>query len=313
MRFPGRFSEQLLADQLDHVSLSFLVEDLQVRRGGVGGNIAFAMGRLGAAPLLIGSAGSDFAEYRSWLDAAGVDTTPVTISQSQHTARFTCTTDTDLAQIASFYPGAMSESREVSIASVKASHPELDLVLIGAGDPVAMERHTQECRELAIDFAADPSQQLAWLPGETARELIRGAKYLFSNEYEWGLLQKKAELTADEVAGMVGIRVTTLGKDGVDIVDEDGTKIHVDVVPAGVAEDPTGVGDAFRAGFLTAHRNGLSLERSAQLGSLIAVLVLETVGTQEWTLDWPSALERLANAYGSAAADEISGVLALAS
>lgn len=309
MRFPGRFSEQLLADQLKHVSLSFLVDDLVVRRGGVGGNIAFAMGRLGTAPVLIGSVGPDFAEYQAWLEQAGVDCSSVTVSKTAQTARFMCTTDDDLAQIASFYPGAMTESADISIADVKARFPELDLILIGAGAPEAMERHTRECRDLGIDFAADPSQQLARISGELAGELIRGAKYLFTNEYEWALLLQKSGLTPEDVAGMVGVRVTTLGKDGVDIVDVDGTVTHVDVVPDRGAEDPTGVGDAFRAGFLTAHRAGLSLERSAQLGSLIAVFVLETVGTQEWALDWNVAIERLTDAYGAEAADEIAAAV----
>ncbi|CAM3625715.1 carbohydrate kinase family protein [Smaragdicoccus niigatensis] len=312
MRFPGRFSEQLLADQLKHVSLSFLVDDLVVRRGGVGGNIAFAMGRLGTAPVLIGSVGPDFAEYQAWLEQAGVDCSCVLVSSTQQTARFMCTTDDDLAQIASFYPGAMTESADITITEVRSMRPDLDLVLIGAGAPEAMIRHTQQCRDLGIDFAADPSQQLARLSGDEARELILGAKYLFTNEYEWALLLQKASLTPEEVAGMVGIRVTTLGKNGVDIVDVDGTLTHVDVVPDRGAEDPTGVGDAFRAGFLTAHRGGLSIERSAQLGCLIAVLVLETVGTQEWTLDWTVAVERLAEAYGQEAADEIAGLLTVA-
>lgn len=311
MRFPGRFAEQLLADQLQHVSLSFLVDDLVVRRGGVGGNIAYALGSLGASPVLIGSVGPDFADYRAWLEQAGVVCSTIKVSETAQTARFMCTTDDDLAQIASFYPGAMTESADISIADVKASFPDLDLVLIGAGAPEAMERHTQECRDLGIDFAADPSQQLARIDGTLARDLIRGAKYLFTNEYEWALLQQKAQLTADEVAAMVGIRVTTLGKNGADIIDVDGTVTHVDVVPDNGAADPTGVGDAFRAGFLTAHRAGLSIERSAQLGSLIAVLVLETIGTQEWTLDWPVALERLAKAYGQEAADDIAAGVGL--
>ncbi|MFD1813090.1 carbohydrate kinase family protein [Rhodococcus gannanensis] len=306
MRFPGRFAEQLVADQLQHISLSFLVDDLVVRRGGVGGNIAFAMGVLGGSPLLVGAVGADFAEYRGWLEKHGVDCSAVHVSEVAHTARFVCTTDEDMAQIASFYPGAMSEAREISLTDLPTG---VELVLVGANDPAAMTRHTQQCRELGIKFAADPSQQLARLSGAEARELIGGAEYLFTNEYEWALLLQKTELTEDEVAAQVGLRVTTLGAKGVEIVDSEGNFVHVGVVPERAKVDPTGVGDAFRAGFLTGRSAGLGLERAAQLGSLVAVLVLETVGTQEWTLDRADAVKRLAEAYGQDAADEIGALL----
>lgn len=308
MRFPGRFADVLLADQLDHVSLSFLVDDLQIRRGGVGGNIAYAMGLLNRTPLLVGAVGADFGEYRAWLEKHGVDCSTVLVSDRAHTARFVCTTDDDMAQIASFYPGAMSEARDISIAELSESR-ELDLVLIGANDPEAMLRHTAECRELGIPFAADPSQQLARLDGDQSVQLIDGAAYLFTNKYEWALLLQKTGLSEEEVAQKVGVRVTTLGAEGVRIVDRDGTEVTVGVVPELEKVEPTGVGDAFRAGFLTAHTAGLSLERSAQLGSLIAVLVLETMGTQEWTLNKESALERLTQAYGPEAAADIKTLL----
>jgi adenosine kinase len=308
MRFPGRFADVLLADQLDHVSLSFLVDDLQIRRGGVGGNIAYAMGLLNRTPLLVGAVGADFGEYRAWLEKHGVDCSTVLVSERAHTARFVCTTDDDMAQIASFYPGAMSEARDISIAAL-AETRDLDLVLVGANDPEAMLRHTAECRELGIPFAADPSQQLARLDGDQSVQLIDGAAYLFTNKYEWALLLQKTGLSEEEVAQKVGVRVTTLGAEGVRIVDRDGTEVTVGVVPEVEKVEPTGVGDAFRAGFLTAHTAGLSLERSAQLGSLIAVLVLETMGTQEWTLSKESALERLTQAYGPESAADIKTLL----
>ncbi|NKV32382.1 carbohydrate kinase family protein [Rhodococcus hoagii] len=309
MRFPGRFAEQLLADQLAHISLSFLVDDLVIRRGGVGGNIAYAMGVLGGSPLLVGAAGVDFAEYRTWLESNGVDCSAVRVSDSAYTARFVCTTDEDMAQIASFYPGAMSEAREIEIAAVAKAAGDLDLVLVGANDPAAMLRHTDECRLLGLPFAADPSQQLARLSGDDAKKLIQGAKYLFTNEYEWGLLQQKTGLSEEEIRSQVGLRVTTLGAKGVEIVDADGNWVRVGVVPERGKVDPTGVGDAFRAGFLLAHSAGLSIERSAQLGSLVAVYVLETVGTQEWTFQRDDALKRLTEAYGRDAADDIAALL----
>jgi adenosine kinase len=310
MRFPGRFSEQLLADHLEKVSLSFLVDDLVIHRGGVAGNIAFAIGVLGGDVALVGAAGDDFAEYREWLQSHGVNCDSVLISDSAHTARFTCTTDVDMAQIASFYPGAMSEARNIKLADVVEAVGTPELVIVGANDPAAMLVHTEECRNLGLPFAADPSQQLARLSGDEIRQLIDGAKYLFTNDYEWELMLSKTGWTEADVMAQVALRVTTLGPKGVDLVEPDGTSVHVGVVPATSQVDPTGVGDAFRAGFLTGRSAALSLERSAQLGSLVAVLVLESTGTQEWTWDQEVAATRLAGAYGQEAADEISAVLA---
>lgn len=309
MHFPGRFSEQLVSDRLDRVSLSFLVDDLVVRRGGVAGNVTFAMGVLGGAPVLVGAVGADFAEYREWLEAHGVDCSGVRVSETAHTARFVCTTDEDMAQIASFYSGAMAEAREIDLAALVTGHGDVEIVLIGADDPDAMVRHSEACRATGTPFAADPSQQLARMSGEQAAELIGGARYLFTNDYEWDLMLGKTGLTEEQVLGQVGLRITTLGEKGVDIVGADGTSIHVPVVPEAEKTDPTGVGDAFRGGFLTARSAGLSLERSAQLGSLVAVLVLETVGTQEWSFDREVALTRLRGAYGDEAAAEIATVL----
>ncbi|MBU3749643.1 MAG: carbohydrate kinase family protein [Mycobacterium sp.] len=310
MRFPGRFSEQLLAEHLQKVSLSFLVDDLVVHRGGVAGNMAYAIGVLGGDATLVAAAGVDFTEYREWLESAGVNCQNVLISDTAHTARFVCTTDQDMAQIASFYPGAMSQARNIRLADVVAAVGKPELVIVGANDPEAMFAHTDECRDLGLPFAADPSQQLARLSGAEIRRLVDGATYLFSNDYEWDLMLSKTGWTDADVLGQVGLRVTTLGAKGVDIVGADGTQIHVGVVPETAQLDPTGVGDAFRAGFLTGRGAGLNLERSAQLGSLVAVLVLETTGTQNWSWDAGVARTRLAGAFGAEAADDIATALA---
>jgi len=309
MRFPGKFSEQLLAEHLQKVSLSFLVDDLVVHRGGVAGNMAYAIGVLGGSAVLIGAAGIDFTDYREWLESAGVDCGGVLISDTAHTARFVCTTDVDMAQIASFYPGAMSQARNIKLADVVAATGQPELVIVGANDPDAMFAHTDECRKLGLAFAADPSQQLARLSGEEIRRLVDGATYLFSNDYEWDLMLSKTGWTDADVLAQVGLRVTTLGAEGVDLVGADGTRIHVGVVPETARVDPTGVGDAFRAGFLTGRGVGLDLERSAQLGSLVAVLVLETTGTQNWTWDLDTAKARLADAFGAEAAAQIASAL----
>src|ERR1700724_2479481 len=204
MTFPGRFVEQLIAEKLDRVSLSFLVDDLEIRRGGVAANIAFGLGVLGLEPLLIGAVGPDFGPYRDWLTAHGVDCSGVRESVRHHTARFVCTTDADGNQIASFYPGAMSEDAEISLEPFAGG---LDLVLIGASDPGAMLSRTAECVRLGVPFAADPSQQLPRLDGADARALVAGARYLFCNEYEEALIERKTGWTSAEVLAQVGGRV----------------------------------------------------------------------------------------------------------
>jgi adenosine kinase len=309
MHFPGRFAEQLVAERLDRVSLSFLADDLVVRRGGIAANIAFGMGVLGARSILVGSVGSDFADYRSWLERHGVDCSGVRVSDVAHTARFVCTTDDEMCQIATFYAGAMAEARLIELAPVAERAGGLDLVLISPNDPDAMVRHTAECRQRGYPFAADPSQQLARMSGEQVRSLVDGASYLFTNDYELELLRRKTGWSEDEVLSRVDMRVTTLGAKGVEIVGRDVEPLQVAAVPEVVKADPTGVGDGFRAGFLTAISAGLPLQRAAQLGSLVAVHVLETVGTQEWTFDRTVALSRLRDAYGPDAEAEIAAIL----
>src|SRR5947199_7243374 len=169
MHFPGRFAQQLLRDQLHKVSLSFLVDDLAVRRGGIAANIAFGMGQLGLRPVLIGAVGADFADYRSWLERHGVDCDSVYVSEVAHTARFVCTTDDDLCQIATFYAGAMAEARNIELLPIAERAGGLGLVLISPDDPDGMLRHADECRERGYTFAVDPSQQLARMTGEQVR------------------------------------------------------------------------------------------------------------------------------------------------
>jgi adenosine kinase len=303
--FPGRFADQLLADQLERVSLSFLVDDLVIRRGGVAGNIAYALAVLGHAPMLVAAVGADFAEYRAWLTSHGVDCSAVHVCADVQTARFMCTTDDDMRQIASFYAGAMARAREIDLTAL----PRPDLVLVGANDPEGMLRHTEQCRELGVPFAADPSQQLARLGGPEIRRLVEGARYLFCNDYEWELMRQKTGWSEADIGERVETRVVTHGEKGVEIVGRDGVCLSVGVVPETGRVDPTGVGDGFRAGFLAGVAGGLSTERAAQLGSLIAVQVLETDGAQEWTWDRTQAVARLADAYGPDAAAEIAEVV----
>ena len=310
MTFPGKFTDQLIADKLDKVSLSFLVDDLAIRRGGVAANIAFGLGVLGLRPLLVGSAGADFKDYRHWLEDHGVSTAGVRESLLRHTARFVCTTDADGNQIGSFYAGAMSEDADIKIAPLAEEHGRIDLVLIGAGDPGAMVAHTAECRDAGIPFAADPSQQLARILGdEQVRGLVDGADYLFGNEYEEALIERKSGWTSAEILARVKVRITTLGPGGARVEQSGQPAVHVPAVPDAQPVDPTGSGDAFRSGFLAAVAWGLSLERAAQLGNLMAVHALEAIGPQEYNLKPGPLADRFASAYGDTAAAEVAAHL----
>ena len=309
MHFPGKFADQLLSEQLHKVSLSFLVDELVVRRGGVAGNIVAGMGKLGLHPVLVGAVGDDFDDYRALLEADGVDCNSVYVSASSHTARFVCTTDSELNQIGSFYTGARAEARNIELAPIAERLGGLgagDMVLISANDPEAMLRHSAECRANGYPFAADPSQQLARMDGSLMTQLIEGAAYLFTNDYEKSLLESKTGLSDAQILDRVGVRVTTLGPHGVRVEGKSIDTIEVAAAKEQAKHDPTGVGDGFRAGFFAGLSWGLGLERAAQIGSLLATHVLETTGgPQDYEVKPDSFVERIADCYGSAAAAEV--------
>ncbi|MDQ4011095.1 MAG: carbohydrate kinase family protein [Actinomycetota bacterium] len=305
MVFPGRFAEQILPDQMENLSVSFLVEDLAIHRGGAAANIAFNLGCLGLAPALVGAVGADFAEYGQWLSSHGVDISAVHVSQTKHTARFQCTTDSDQNQIASFYAGAMSESRDIELKPIVDRLGGTDLVVVGPSDPAAMLRHTQECRSLGYPFAADPSQQLTSLDGDQIKQLVEGATYLFTNSYERGLLERKTGWSEEDILARVGVSVMTRGAKGV-TVQRPGEPVISVTPPQELAKaDPTGVGDAFRAGFLAGVQWGVTDERAAQLGCMLATLVIESVGTQEHKFEPEAFIERFSEAYGPDSAAEV--------
>ncbi|MFW6775718.1 carbohydrate kinase family protein [Nocardioides sp. CPCC 205120] len=305
MTFSGKFADSLVVDQLDKLSVSFLVDDLDVRRGGCAANISFGLGNLGLRPILVGAVGEDFADYRSWLERHGVDCDSVHVSETRHTARFVCTNDAAMAQFATFYAGAMSEAREIELQPIVERVGAPDYVLVGPNDPAAMVRHTEECRQRGYRFVADPSQQLAFGDGDLIRPLVDGADILFSNEYEAALIVSKTGWSHEEVLERVGTWVITLGPDGVRLEQKGAEPIVVGAVPEIAKVEPTGVGDAFRAGFLAALSWGLEHERAAQVGCLLAVYVVEQVGTQEYTLGRAAFLERLEGTYGPDAVAEV--------
>jgi adenosine kinase len=305
MSFNGKFTDSLVAGSLAKVSLSFLVDTLEIRRGGCGANISFGMGALGLKPILLAAVGKDWVDYEAWLIRHGVDTSHVLVSEKLHTATFMVTTDTELNQIASFFPGAMSEARNIELAPIIAKTGTFDLLVISPDDPEAMMRYSDMARELKIPVAADPSQQMARMSGEEIAQLIDGAKYLFLNEYELALAIQKTGWTDRQLFDRVQVRVVTLGSKGAQIEEHGQETIYVSVPKEEGKVDPTGVGDNFRSGFIAGLSWGLGHERCAQLGSMLATYCIETTGTQEYRFTKSDFLTRFRTAYGDIAADEI--------
>jgi adenosine kinase len=305
MTFSGKFTDSFVAGSLEKVSLSFLVDSLDVRRGGCAANICYGMGVLGLNPVLIAAVGKDWADYDAWLSRHGVDTSHALVSTSLYTAHFMVTTDDDLNQIASFFPGAMSEARNIELGPIMEKTGRFDMVVISPDDPEAMLHHSNLCRSEGIAFAADPSQQMARMSGEEIKLLIDGASYLFLNEYELALAMQKTGWSDREILEHVKIRVVTLGSKGAKVESAAGEFVQVGVPQEKSKTDPTGVGDSFRSGFIAGLAWGLSHERCAQLGSLIATYVIETMGTQEYRFTSAEFLARFQDAYGAEAAAEI--------
>ncbi|HEY44984.1 MAG TPA: carbohydrate kinase family protein [Anaerolineae bacterium] len=271
MTFPGYFSEHFLPDRLDKVSLSFLVDSLTCHRGGIAANIAYTLALLGERPKVMATVGEDFEVFRVWLEEHGVDTSAIEVIPGETTASFFVTTDQAQAQIASFFTGAMAYASKLSFSHL-AQRP--DLAMISPNDPEAMVSYIQECRQVGIPYIYDPSQQIVRLNGKDLRSGIEGCQALFTNDYEFGLIEEKTGLSLDEIRGYADFVITTRGEEGTNLYTAD-REMHIPVIQPHTIPDPTGAGDAFRGGFLKGYMNGLSLERCGQMGTLAATYCLE--------------------------------------
>jgi adenosine kinase len=288
MTFPGRFQEQILPERLGSISLSFLVDSMSRQRGGIAPNIAYTMALLGEKARVMATVGEDFSDYRNWLEAKGVDTSLMKVVPGEFTASFFATTDQASAQIASFYPGAMGYSATQSIMDLDKKP---DLVIVSPSAPDAMMKFPAECRELGIRYLYDPSQQVLRLEGHELARDMEGAHFLFCNDYEFGLISRKTGWSLDQVLQHVRILVITRGKDGADLYAGE-ESVHIPTVPEDEVVDPTGVGDAFRGGFLAGYARDFDWKLCGEIGSLAAVYCLEQRGPQSHNYSRKEFIER---------------------
>jgi adenosine kinase len=294
MQFPGKFTEHILAEHLQRVSLSFLVDSMDKRRGGCAPNIAYTLALLGERPYLVATAGQDFREYDEWLQAAGVDTSHVHHVPDKFTASFFCSTDTENNQIASFYIGAMANASELSLRTIH----EPGLVIISPNDPGAMVQYAEECRAMGVPFIFDPGQQCARLSGDELRDGISGARLVICNDYEFELVRQKTGMGEAEVLQQTSALVITRGEDGCSVY-ESPSRVDIAAIAPHRIVDPTGVGDAFRGGLMKGMALGKSFKVSAQLGTVAATYALEHLGGQSHAYTVKEFTDRYAEHFGS--------------
>jgi adenosine kinase len=303
MTFPGRFLDVVVPDKMHRLSVSFLVDSMRRVRGGVGPNIAYGLTLLGVRPLLMATAGVDALDYVRWLAEEGVDTSKLRVFDDLFTASFFVSTDLDQNQIATFYAGAMARAADLSFRDL--SRGSASLAVISPNDPAAMAKYAAECRELGIPFVYDPSQQVARLSGGEILAGLEGAEILIGNEYEFGIIGKKTGLSEKEIEARVPVVIVTRGAEGSSISVRSASTLRVPPAKLrGDAVDPTGVGDAFRAGLLAARHRGLPWEVAGRVGSVAAVWALETLGPQPTRYSIDEFIKRYRENFASKGTDD---------
>jgi adenosine kinase len=294
MSFPGKFTDHILPEHINRISLSFLVDSMDKRRGGCAPNIAYTLALLGERPHLMATAGEDFSDYRRWLVAAGIDTSLVREVPGKFTASFFCSTDTENNQIASFYTGAMANAAELSFRGIE----DCGLAIIAPNDPEAMLQYADECRGLGVPFIFDPGQQCARLSGDELLHGLRGATILISNDYEFELIREKTSLSDEALLSLVKVLVVTRGEHGATIIAE-GQSMDIPAVPPEREADPTGVGDAYRGGFMKGLAQNADYATCARLGSVAATYALEHLGGSSHSYGWPEFVQRYERHLGT--------------
>lgn len=296
MSFPGKFTEHLLPEHMQRVSLSFLVDTMDKRRGGCAPNIAYTLALLGERPHLMATAGQDFGDYGAWLQAAGVDTSLVQVVPNKFTASFFCSTDEANNQIASFYTGAMADAGTLSFRTIEGLGRD-GLVIISPNDPEAMVQYAEECTVMGVPYIWDPGQQCARMDGAALKDGLVGAHLVVCNDYEFELIRQKTGMSETDVLGVAAMLIITRGEHGCTVMAKD-ERFDVAAVPPDRIVDPTGVGDAFRGGLMKGLGGGKSLKVSAQMGSVAATWALEHLGGQSHAYTWAEFQQRYERHFG---------------
>ena len=297
LTFKGRFKDHILLDKTHILNLSFLVDDLQKRRGGVAGNYAHNLTLLGYPAAVLATAGSDAVEYRDWLTERGIDCRGLRLLPGELSATGFTTTDLDHNQLTGYYGGAMWRA---AMLGLDDGPPALSAVIVGPNDPGAMKRLVGESRLRNLPFVFDPAHQLPMMTAEDVTDGTRGAWIVIGNDYELELIQERTQKDVNGLLEVAEIVVTTLGRNGSRIATR-GEVVEIPPAPPVREADPTGAGDAFRAGLVAGLLRGLNLHSAGRVASLAATYAVEQVGTIEHSY----TIDEFAQRYRQAFSEEV--------
>ncbi|RIL09999.1 carbohydrate kinase family protein [bacterium] len=295
MSFPGDFSEHILPDKIDVLSVSFLVDSLRRVPGGCAANIAYNLALLGERPTIMATVGADFTADEARLAAAGIDVSLMRTIPDETTASFFVSTDERNRQIASFYVGAMGHADGLSFHDIPAG--EVRMAIVAPNAPSAMQKYVRECKALGIPYVYDPSQQIVRLDAAALVDGIQGSRVFIANEYEFALVEEKTGLGVEDVLSLTDILIVTRGEHG-SVIRAGHHADWIPAVPTAAEVDPTGVGDAYRAGVMFGLLRDLTWPVAGRVGALCATYALEVLGTQGHHYTAPAFLARYAASFG---------------
>ena len=294
MNFPGRFAEHILPEKIHILNVCFLVDGIEEKFGGTAGNIAYCLRLLGETPTIVATAGKDFAAYEAWLRHCGLPLDGIRRVNSEFTAGAYITTDRTDNQITGFNPGAMKHRAEYPVDDCD---PADAIAIVAPGNLEDMLEYPRRYKAKGIPVIVDPGQNITALSGDQLIEMLTGANYLMSNDYELQLIENATKLSQAEIVARAGTVITTLGENG-SVIRQGGDEIHIAPCPVTEVKDPTGAGDAFRAGFIKGLTLGKTPAEAARLGSVSAAYAVEKHGTQEHNFTWEEFAARYAAVFG---------------
>ncbi|KKP59253.1 MAG: Sugar kinase [Candidatus Magasanikbacteria bacterium GW2011_GWC2_34_16] len=278
MNFPDSFKNHIMPEQIHILNVCFMVDKLERSWGGTAGNIAFTLKMLGGEPVVVSAVGKDGKDYVDYLRLCGIDAKNILTDDKQLTASAYITTDADDNQITAFYNGPLDLAKNISVRNLGN---ELAVALISPTHKEVMAQHLKECAELGIKAVFDPGQQMTAFSEIELKKMINQAYFVIGNDYEIKMLQTKTGWDAEELLKNTKVLITTLGERGSVIATADGEQIEVGICPPLSFDDPTGAGDAYRAGFFFGYEKGFDWKTCGQMGAVAASYAIETFGTQE--------------------------------